>query len=253
VRDARVKDPSYPTVCIVKIGTLTLEPTDLAGSLTIRCKHELGVGGGSTATLIRSDRTILVDTGFDFEDSRDTHYVKWNRQQLLFALRRNGVAPDQIDGVFISHWHKDHFGNLSLFPHAQRFASERLCRELPDEGLVPVADGGEIATGARMVLTPGHTDGHASVIVGCRLGRVAARVAIAGDAIISYGDVLTGRIWSYNADFFDRNLAVESVNRLFDLADVIIPGHGVPFSVTPHLRKMWEKTMHTRMTGQLQF
>ncbi|OPX95478.1 MAG: Hydroxyacylglutathione hydrolase [Syntrophorhabdus sp. PtaB.Bin006] len=241
-----MKDPNYLMVRIVKVGTLTLEPTDLAGSLTIRCKHELGVGGGSTVTLIRSDRTILVDTGFDFEDSRDTHYVKRNRQQLLFALRRNGVTPDQIDGVFISHWHKDHFGNLSLFPHARRLASERLCRELPDEGLVPVADGEEIATSARMVLTPGHTDGHASVIVGCRLGGVAARVAIAGDAIISYGDVLTGRIWPYNADFFDRNLAVESVTHLFSQADIIIPGHDVPFSVTPHLRKTWEKTMRTR-------
>ncbi|OPY74372.1 MAG: 4-pyridoxolactonase [Syntrophorhabdus sp. PtaU1.Bin050] len=239
-----MKDPNYPTVCIVKVGTLTLEPTDLAGSLTIRCKHELGVGGGSTVTLIRSDRTILVDTGFDFEDSPGAHNVEQNSQQLLFALRRNGVVPDQIDGVFISHWHKDHFGNLSLFPHAQRFASERLCRELPDEGLVPLGDGEEIATGARMILTPGHTDGHASVIVGCRLGGVAARVAIAGDAIISYGDVLAGRIWTYNADFFDRDRAVESVSRFFNQADIVIPGHGTPFSVTPHLRKMWEKTIH---------
>jgi len=48
-----------PSVTVIKVGTICLEPTDVPGLITYQCKYSLGIGGGSTVTLIKSDRNIL--------------------------------------------------------------------------------------------------------------------------------------------------------------------------------------------------
>lgn len=79
--------------------------------------------------------------------------------------------------------------------------------------------------GVRVLDTPGHTAHHASLVV---TSRVAGRTARAGDALLSYAYFLPGSTWTGNADFHDRALALESMQRIAHAADIIVPGHGAP-------------------------
>ena len=218
-----------PRVRAVKAGTLRLEPFELPGPVTLRCKGALGVGGGSTVTLVESDVRLLVDTGFDFEESYDEANQKQNAEKLAFALKLLGLSPEMVDAVFITHWHRDHFGNLDLFPRAKRLVSAPLWEKLNREEFYPVKDGEEIAAGVKVVYTPGHTDHHASLLVASRLAGLKTRVTVAGDAVVSYSYFAQGKVWQHNADFYDRRAALESARLLAGMSDIIVPGHGPPF------------------------
>jgi len=218
-----------PKVKILKVGTLCLEASELASTFTLQLKSDLGIGGGSTVTLIEAERRILVDTGFDYEWLNNPSNDERNAKNLVSALRDHVIMPDDIDAIFITHWHKDHFGNLGIFNRGVRLASKCAVERMGLEGFIGVSDQEEITGGVRMMLTPGHTIDHASIIVDSVVGGIKARVAIAGDAVVSHSYFQTGRIWQYNADFHSVEAARESTLRLIDVSDIIIPGHGVPF------------------------
>lgn len=218
-----------PRVRVIKLGTLCCEASEPASNFTQQIKFDLGIGGGSTATLIEADRRILVDTAFDYECLDTPSNSERNAAHLVRALRDSGIAAEDVDAVFITHWHRDHFGNLEIFNKAARLAPKGLVERLGLENCQGVDDQEEIADNVRVILTPGHTIDHASVVVNSMLGGIKARVAIAGDAIISHSYFLSGQIWKHNADFYSVEEARESISRLVGLSDIIIPGHGVPF------------------------
>lgn len=218
-----------PLVRIIKVGTLCHEASELASTFNLQLKSDLGIGGGSTVTLIETGRRILVDTGYEYEWLESKDNVKRNSRILKRALRDCGIAPDDIDVVFITHWHRDHFGNLEAFKKARHIASKPLIKRFGLPGFTGADDGEEIADGVKVRLTPGHTADHASILVDTTFNGVKARIAIAGDAIVSHSYFQTGRIWRYNADFHNADEAKESVSRLIHASDVVIPGHGVPF------------------------
>lgn len=90
--------------------------------------------------------------------------------------------------------------------------------------LVPVADGEGLIPNTRVVHTPGHTPGHASILWSPPDRSV--RVAVAGDAIINLSWLYSGYVWKFNADFAGVETAKESARRLLKMADIITPGHG---------------------------
>lgn len=194
---------------------MCLEPSELPGPLTLKCKHALGVGGGSTVTLVQADRKLLVDTAFDYEHVTGSRNQQHNAENLLFSLRLQGLSPQEIDAVFITHWHRDHFGNLDLFPKAQWLVSIPLHQRLKRKGLHGVKDGEEIAGGVKVLYTPGHTSDHVSVLVTCHLAGLKARIVIAGDAVISYSYFVLGKVWKNNADFYDPKVALESMHSCY--------------------------------------
>lgn len=218
-----------PRIRIVKVGTLGHEVSEIPSTISVKIKTDLGIGGGSTVTLVEAGQRILVDTGFDYEWLDTASNNRRNVRSITIALRDWGLAPDEIDIVFITHWHKDHFGNLGTFKKARRMASKSLVCRFELENFIGVDDREEIAEGVRVLPTPGHTIDHVSLIVDSVFGDVKARVGIAGDAIISNSYFQSGQTWRYNVDFYDGQAANESVLRLADQSDIIIPGHGVPF------------------------
>jgi len=201
----------------------------MASIFNQQIKFDLGIGGGSTAILIEAEQIILVDTGFDYECLNTSDINKRNKRNIVRALRDWGITPEEIDTVFITHWHRDHFGNLDVFKKARYLASKGLVKRIGLDGFQGVSNEDKIAEGVKVVLTPGHTTDHASIIVDCIIGNVKARVAIAGDAVVSHSYFQSGQIWQYNADFYSIEAARESILRLISLSDIIIPGHGVPF------------------------
>lgn len=222
------KNP-LPTVRIVKVGTLCCKVSELASTFTQQIKFDLGIGGGSTVTLIEAERRILADTSFDYEWLNTPSNSERNTANLIRVLRDWGITPKDVDAVFITHGHRDHFGNLGVFNKAVLLASKGMVERFGLEGFMGVDDQDEIADGVKVIPTPGHTIDHASIIVDPMSGGVKARVAIAGDTIIPHSYFQSGQIWKHNADFHSVEVARESTLRLVSASNIIIPGHGVPF------------------------
>ena len=61
-----------------------------------------------TITLIKSVKTIIVDTG-----------LPKDKEVILQGLKKHGVAPNQVDFVICTHGDADHIGNNNLFPTAK--------------------------------------------------------------------------------------------------------------------------------------
>jgi N-acyl homoserine lactone hydrolase len=163
----------------------------------------------STAVLVRSEgRVIVVDTS-----SSD------RRPHLQTAFRQLKVLPRDVDTVVLTHAHYDHTGNIGMFPKA-----EVLLHAGEEEG-IPGArriDGDlQLTREVRLVHTPGHTPGSMSVFVtGDR------RYAIAGDAVPLKENYLRNRPPGHVCDAV---LALESLKKITDYAEVVIPGHDRPF------------------------
>jgi N-acyl homoserine lactone hydrolase len=139
------------------------------------------------AYLIRHPRGLfLFDTGLAKADAEtDAHYhpVPWPVKE---ALRRLGVRTDEIAAISNCHLHFDHSGGNRHFPSRPIFAQriEYAAAQQPDYTM-PIAvdfsgatfellDGeAELWPGLRVIPTPGHTDGHQTLIVDTDQGRVA--------------------------------------------------------------------------------
>ncbi len=173
---------------------------------------------GATATLIKSDKNILVDTGY-FGDE----------EALIEALAKENLSPEKIDIVILTHMHLDHVVNTYLFKDSKIYC--KLRKNYIGQYHVPkekslyrfeLKDGTELAKDVSILLTPGHTEDHMSVLVKTETGNVV----VAGDAIASEDLVDTSKKPALAADFDDFDI---SRKKILAIADYIIPGHGDMF------------------------
>lgn len=69
----------------------------------------------------------LVDTSFtDPVFCSRRMQLEVNRvKPLPELLKQHGVIPDMVKGIFFTHLHWDHAGNISLFPNAVLYCQER--------------------------------------------------------------------------------------------------------------------------------
>jgi glyoxylase-like metal-dependent hydrolase (beta-lactamase superfamily II) len=157
----------------------------------------------SSVTLVAiGRRRIIVDTGLADEG-----------ELIDLALRRLNLSPEDIDTVVNTHSHPDHCGNNHLFAEARV--------QVPREGE-------EIAPGVKAIETPGHSlDSKSIVVFSCR-DSSKETIVIAGDALPTFGNFLQNVPPALHVD---RDLSVQSMARIIAIADVVIPGHGWPFSI----------------------
>lgn len=180
--------------------------------------------------VVRSgDRRVLIDTGLG-----PLKMFAFTGGDLLKELAAGGVKPEDIDTVFLTHLHIDHCGTCvdvsdgkmtPIFPNAtyrwtstenefwakphendplkDQFSQANMIASLGDR-LKTAEDGEEIAPGINVLSTPGHTPGHAGVI----LSSGAERAFVLGDAI-SCPVQLAETEWSGMGDF-DPKLARQS-------------------------------------------
>jgi glyoxylase-like metal-dependent hydrolase (beta-lactamase superfamily II) len=224
---------SIQTVRIIRTGTIPIEQFE---PVTVwPFKRLLGITGASSVTLIKNNaspnETLLVDTGFENEEDGSESNIRRSQEILKERLFTLGYIPDNIENIFITHWHQDHFGNLELFPNAKILTSRtaishhRLATRFSN--IVGVEDGDEIIEGVYAMSTPGHTIDHFSL----RLKLDGNNIVVAGDAVTSLSYFLAGKTWAYNPDFESSQLADQSFQKIVNHASVIIPGHGAPFFV----------------------
>jgi len=212
-------------VKVLKIGSCTIDPLSAFSSFKINLNYQMGIGGGSTVTLIKDEKNLLlIDTGYeketDFSQTNDEN--NWKLLNSLLQLHR--IRPSDITKLFITHFHRNHFGNIEYFSNAKWYcyqsAHAALKLSMKDK-FIPLNEGDQIAAHTTLLHTPGHTPGHSSLI--CVNENKSVRVAICGDAIINLSWLQAGQVWKYNSDFYDLDAAKLSITRLLSEADIIIP------------------------------
>lgn len=132
----------------------------------------------------------LVDTGY----GTDVDLIKEFRAvmvPIVDALRQHDIEPADIKWVINSHLHFDHCGQNAVFPQAPLYVQRQEHGRIhePDFTIAQWLDyagaryellngDAEIASGVRVVTTPGHTPGHQSAVI----DTTAGPVVIVGDA-----------------------------------------------------------------------
>ncbi len=147
---------------------------------------------------------LLFDTGMGSRADVDAHY-RPRPTGLEAALEVQGVRLEDITHVSNCHLHFDHCGGNPLVADRPTFVqrSELAAARAPDYTLPElVADSryveldgeSEILPGVLLVPTPGHTDGHQSLVVRRRDGVVVVVAGQSHDTASAYGaDVLARR------------------------------------------------------------
>jgi N-acyl homoserine lactone hydrolase len=158
--------------------------------------------------LIRHEQgTVLLDTGIGDAGRKTEEWYRPDRVPLAEGLRRAGARLDDIDLVVNCHLHFDHCGGNPLLAGTPVVAQRRelalahgpdhTVPELVDyEGATYTEIDGEVELlpGVLVVPTPGHTDGHQSLVVRCDDGTV----------------VLAGQSHDYTSDFAADAMSVQA-------------------------------------------
>lgn len=191
------------------------------------------------------NRTILVDTGFDSAEA-----TRRNRPldlEPIEALKRIGIAAEDLETVIITHLHHDHAGTLDAFPQAlfhvqeaevayatgacmcdevlrKPYTADHVCSLVKKiySGRVHFHDGdAEVAPGITVHSVFGHTKGMQCV----RVMTASGPVVLASDAAHYYENFEQRRPFSVTVDV---EQTLRSYTRLEQLAESrahIVPGH----------------------------
>jgi len=161
----------------------------------------------STITLVRSgDAVIICDPGMI------SHQAK-----LLDALQKQDLQPSDVTHVFVTHIHPDHTANVGLFSEAVLVDAYSIYDK---NRWIDHDDNFEITPGVSILRTPGHSTWEVSLIV---VGTAEGTYAISHTW---WHDDMT----PVEDPFAEDQAALEvSREKLLEIADWIIPGHGGPF------------------------
>lgn len=214
-----------PNIHLVASG---VQGCSLTNDLDCNC-WLFDVGGG----------LILFDTGAGLD------------VELIFAvLREDGLAPERLTHVFLTHAHADHSGGADEIK--RRAGCELLCGKATAELLGKGEDAFSLAVArkagvyppdyvyrrptpdtvlnadeavsignARVTLipTPGHSLDHGSFLV----ERADGTALVTGDAMMHSGRIIYQDIYD-----FDVRQSADSIRRLAALDfDTLLPGHGL--------------------------
>jgi len=169
----------------------------------------------NTVLVEDSGKKILIDPGMD-------------RDLLEKGLKKEGLKPNDIDMIYLSHRHTDHIANLRMFPYTD-FGDpiERIKGKL-------IIDNSDTIPGTKIkiIQTPGHIEDHISFLIDTDKGKVC----IAGDLFwwASHQEQKTDRdslLHPKQSYAKDEKILIESRKKILDIADWIIPGHGKMFKV----------------------
>ena len=171
----------------------------------VREGDELRVGS-TVSLVIDGDQRIVIDPG-----------MVADRAILVDAIRAAGVEPGDVTDLVFSHHHPDHTVNAALFPAARIHDVMAIYQgdRWHDRG----AEGARVSPGVRLLATPGHTREDVTTLVETDDGVVACTHlwwASDGPADDPYT--------------FDRDELRRQRERVLDVADHVLPGHGPRFT-----------------------
>lgn len=204
-----------------------------------------GYLGFCSICLIRGEKDLIFDTG---------HWM--DRVRLMQELERNHIDASKIDGVILSHLHADHMMNVDLFPNADLIISSKELEYvkqpnprdtnipffweaiLAGRNIVPIEKEGEgeVMKDLSFMILPGHTPGCLAAVVKTDEGTVV----LSGDAGKCAKEFLTRKKFDSMIYVSDEEVE-QSIQRILEVADVIIPGHDRHLKVVNNEYVLWEE------------
>jgi glyoxylase-like metal-dependent hydrolase (beta-lactamase superfamily II) len=177
--------------------------------------HILQVGSGSprvrstVSLVIDGDQRIVIDPG-----------LAPSQEAISGPLQERGLNVTDVTDVVISHHHPDHTINIGMFPHARvhdhwAIYHYDLWESRPAEGF-------KVSPDITLWETPGHTPQDISTL-----------------AATDSGLVVFTHLWFYEAGPLEDPYATDPARvhagreRVLEVADVIVPGHGPAFRPGP--------------------
>jgi len=178
----------------------------------------------ATCTVVQTEHgNVVVDPSQDGEEMRQS------------VFNRCGLKPSDIDIVYSTHFHRDHWMGAHAFPNAAFYMPKTDCESamalkdyvIPEHAeslarLVPIE--GQIVEGLTLVPLPGHTPGLQGVLFDAPEGRVL----ISGDSIMNFEYFQAKEGYFYSVSLEKSR---ESIEKAAQIADFIVPGHGNYFPV----------------------
>ena len=172
----------------------------------------------STTTLIQDNNlNVIIDPGMD-------------KEALLGSLAKEGLKTGDINFVIVTHTHLDHSLLAGIFENAKILDNSDI---YSFDGKIGGHEGRVPNTDIEIIKTPGHDQFHCSVLVKTEdLGKVI----IAGD-VFWWADEEEQKtdkqsLLKHEDPYVkDEKALKESRERILNLADYIIPGHGEMFKV----------------------
>jgi len=184
-------------------------PMDNAATWTLLSAGYVTEGVASTVVLIvEGDVVAVVDPG-----------MVADRARIIDPLAAAGYAATDVTDVVLSHHHPDHTMNIALFLSARVHDFQAIYRH--DQWTRRPADGVLLSPSVRFLHVPGHTPQDLATVVATPDGVAVCTHAWwseAGPADDPYAP--------------DRDQLRSARERVLALADVVIPGHGIPFVPT---------------------
>ena len=144
-----------------------------------------------------------------------------HKERLLTELAFLGVTPQEIDMVFNTHHHLDHISNNFLFHStAPIYTNSGILWQNGKSSIYkdPELHRMKFPPSIRMIKTPGHTEDSVSFVY----EEDGKTYVCAGDAVRE--DIIRDN--SIPSGKSDSDKFVKSMKEIFDIADVIFPGHG---------------------------
>ena len=175
--------------------------------------RRVNLGFVSAYILVRGEVAAIVDTG-----------VAGSEPDIEAGLASADLGWGNVEHLILTHRHADHVGSVEAVlagaGSAVTYAGEADIAQIPaPRPIAAVGDGDEVF-GLQIINTPGHTDGHISVL------DPVGGVLVAGDAL----NGADGGVIGANPQFSsDMTIADESVRKLAALSfDTLLFGHGEP-------------------------
>jgi glyoxylase-like metal-dependent hydrolase (beta-lactamase superfamily II) len=139
-----------------------------------------------------------------------------SQKELVDKLKAEKLKISDIDIVFITHSHMDHYRNIGMFPRAKALDYFGLW-----DGLAVEDRNNNFSKDIKIIETPGHNYDALTFLVKTKKGIIA----VCGDVFWKEGGP---KVDPYATDM--KKLR-ESRKKVLKLADHIIPGHGPMFKV----------------------
>ncbi|MCU6792235.1 MBL fold metallo-hydrolase [Paenibacillus sp. WQ 127069] len=170
----------------------------------------------TTVLLVADGKNILIDPSFPAEEMG----------RILDA--RCGLTHADIDVVYLTHSHGDHVVDIHAFDKAALFMAKEEFHHLKNphhphlSGVRPAE--ASLAAGIEYIHLPGHTLG----LTGLVFQAAEGTIVLASDAAMTQ-DFYRAKQGYFNN--VDPVATVNSINRIAEIADIVIPGHDNYFLV----------------------
>lgn len=170
----------------------------------------------SSETKGRTRPTICLIKDKNINIISDPGVVK-NQKIIIDSIKNNNLKITDINYIFLTHSHYDHFGNIGMFPNAKVIEFYGIWNKDKD----PIKIKNNFTKDIQIIKTPGHADTSLTMLVKAKDGIVA----ICGDV---FWKESFPKIDQYANDL---KALKKSREKVLKLADYIIPGHGKMFMV----------------------